>query len=86
MDDNKNSAGLGELYEKDFVRAATGGAVEDKDDPLRQVCVCVCVCVRGGWEGFWRTGGSQRPWRRVGVLDSRFDLISSACCLMSECC
>lgn len=37
LDDTKSSAGLGELYEKDYVRAATGGAVQDKEEPLRQV-------------------------------------------------
>lgn len=37
MDDKKSSAGLGELYEKEFVRAAAGGSAEDKDDPIRQV-------------------------------------------------
>jgi len=36
LDDTKSSAGLGELYEKDYVRAATGGAVQDKEEPLRQ--------------------------------------------------
>lgn len=36
LDDNKASAGLGEVYEAEFVRSAAGGTAEDKQEPLRQ--------------------------------------------------
>lgn len=36
LDDKKSTLGLGELYERDYVQAVTG-AVEDKDEPVRQL-------------------------------------------------
>ena len=38
LDDKKSNAGLGELYERDYVAAVTG-AVEDKDAPVRETAV-----------------------------------------------
>jgi U3 small nucleolar RNA-associated protein MPP10 len=36
LDDKKNTAGLGELYEQDYVRAVTG-VVDDRDAPIREL-------------------------------------------------
>ncbi|PNW79886.1 hypothetical protein CHLRE_08g370601v5 [Chlamydomonas reinhardtii] len=38
LDDGKSKAGLGELYEQDYVRQVAGGTSEDKDDKLRAEC------------------------------------------------
>ncbi|KXZ52900.1 hypothetical protein GPECTOR_8g28 [Gonium pectorale] len=35
LDDSKSKAGLGELYEQDYVRQVAGGTAEDKDEKLR---------------------------------------------------
>ncbi|GFR43851.1 hypothetical protein Agub_g4977, partial [Astrephomene gubernaculifera] len=35
LDDSKSKAGLGELYEQDYVRQVAGGTTEDKDERLR---------------------------------------------------
>ncbi|KAG2445425.1 hypothetical protein HXX76_000046 [Chlamydomonas incerta] len=38
LDDAKSKAGLGDLYEQDYVRQVAGGTAEDKDDKLRGEC------------------------------------------------
>jgi U3 small nucleolar RNA-associated protein MPP10 len=37
LNDKKSEAGLGEVYEKEFVRATAGGQAEDKDDEVRRL-------------------------------------------------